>query len=132
MVDTMTVNEKILKTLRLASEYLEKSMRALNNKDERLFADSLWHVAAELEYGLFMFSMAIQNENNIAHRKPNSKKIDVMLNLDEVRSLLKEAESFMANGKLLEAYKNVYAARHHTLTIQEDLAKKKRETLKKK
>lgn len=131
---TMSVNEKILKTLKTANEYLEKSITALNNKDKNLFADSLWHVRAELEYALFLLSIAIQNENSIAHLKlnPETKKIDVMPNLGEVQSLLNEAERFMAAGNFLKAYKNVYVARHFTLKVQEGLAKEKREALKKK
>ncbi|MDH7477406.1 MAG: hypothetical protein QHH17_03370 [Candidatus Bathyarchaeota archaeon] len=132
MVEKMAVNDKILKALKNANEYLEKSMTALNNKNDNLFADSIWHFAAELEYALFLFSITLQNENNRAHWKANPKKIDVMPNLGEVQTLLNEAEKFTANGKLLEAYKNVYVARHYTLKIQEDLAKKKREALKKK
>jgi hypothetical protein len=132
MVETMTVNEKIHKTLKTANGYLEKSITALNNKDENLFSECLWHVAAELEYALFLFSITLQNENNLVNLKQNPKKIDAMPNLGEVQSLLNEAERFMANAKLLEAYKNVYMARHYTLKIQEGLAKKKREALKKK
>jgi hypothetical protein len=132
MVETMTANEKILKTLRTATGYLKKSMVALNKKDEHLFSESLWHVSAELEYALFLFSITILDENNVAHWKPNPKKIDDAPNLSEVQSLLSEAERFMVNEKLLEAYRNVYVARHYMLKIKEDLAKKKREALKKK
>jgi hypothetical protein len=132
MVETMTVNEKILKALKNAKGCLEKTMIALNNKDENLFADSLWHVAAELEYALFLFSITLQNENNIASWKQNPKKMDATPSMGEVQSLLNEAMSLVEGGKLLEAYKNVYVARHSTLKIQEDLAKKKREALKKK
>ncbi|MEM3699730.1 MAG: hypothetical protein QXL57_02540 [Candidatus Bathyarchaeia archaeon] len=132
MVETMSVNEKILKTLKNAKSYLEKSMTALNNKNDTLFSDSLWHFAAELEYALFLFSIILRSENNGANWKPNPKKIDVIPNRREVQTLLNEAERFVADGKLLEAYKNVYVIRHYTLKIQEDLAKKKLEAIKKK
>lgn len=134
MVETMSVNEKILKTLKTANGYLENSIGALNKNDEKLLADSLWHTAAELEYALFLFSVTLQNENNVAHWKqnPEAKKFDAMPNLGEVQSLLNEAEKCLANEKLSEAYKNVYFARHFVLRIQESLAKKKREALKKK
>jgi hypothetical protein len=46
--------------------------------------------------------------------------------------LLNEAERFFVNERLLDAYKSAYAARHYILKAQEDLAKKKREILKKK
>jgi hypothetical protein len=134
MVETMSVNEKILKTLKTANGYLEKSIEAVNKKDENLLTDSLWHTAAELEYALFLFSITLQNKNNTANWKqnPEPKKTDAMPNLKEVQSLLNEAEKCIANEKFLEGYKNVYFARYYTLKIQEGLAKKKREALKKK
>jgi hypothetical protein len=131
MAEKMVVKEKILKTLKNAKGYLEKTVNAVN-KDENLFAGSLWHVAVELEYALFLLSMTLQNENNIVHWKPNPKKMDATPNIDELQSVLNEAERFVAEGKFLEAYKNVYVARHSTLKIQENAAKKKREAVKKK
>jgi hypothetical protein len=49
-----------------------------------------------------------------------------------VGNLLNEAERFVVNERLLDAYKSAYIARHYILKVQEDLAKKKREMLKKK
>lgn len=125
MVEIMTFKEKILKALEKANEYLEKFMFALNNKNENLFSDIFWHVAAELEYALFIFSITIQDENSLTNVKLNPKKVDAVPNLSEVQSLLNKAERFMVDGKLLEAYKNVYVARNYLLKIQEGLAKKK-------
>jgi len=130
----MTANEKILKALKTATTYLEDSILALNKKNENSFADSLWHVAAELEYALFLFSITFQNESSISKWKPNPelKKVEAGPILVEVQNLLNEAERYMANEKLLESYKNAYIARHYILKVQEDLTKKKREALKKK
>jgi hypothetical protein len=130
----MAVNEKTLKALESAKTYLENSIIALNKKDENSFASSIWHLAAELEYTLFLFSIIFQDESNILEWKPNPelKKVDVDTILAEVQNLLKEAEEHMANEKLQDAYKNAHIARHYILKIQEDIAKKKREALKKK
>lgn len=130
----MTANEKILKSLKSALNYLKNSMLALNKKDESSFAGSLWHAAAELEYALFLFSMTFQNESDRLKWKPNPelKKIETSPALVEVQNLLDEAEKCMVNEKLQDAYKSAYVARHYVLKVQEDLARKKREALKKK
>jgi len=130
----MKINEKISKALKSATTHLENSMLALNKKDENSFADSLWHVAAELEYALFLFSITFPNESNLSSwkRNPELKKIETDSMLAEVKNLLDEAERFVVNERLLDAYKSAYIARHCILKVQEDVAKKKREMLKKK
>jgi hypothetical protein len=129
----MAINEKILRGLKSVTTHLENSMLALNKKDEDSFAGSLWHVAAELEYTLFLFSIAFQNERDLSKWKPNPEpKIETVSMLINVQNLLNEAEKFVVNAKLLDAYKNAYIARHYILKVQEDLAKKKRQMLKKK
>jgi hypothetical protein len=134
MVETMMADDKILKSLKSTIAYLENSMQALNKKDDSLFADSIWHVAAELEYTLFLHSIKFQNEINPLKWKPNPefKKADSGSTLVEVRNLLNEAIKCILNEKLLDAYKNAYIARYYVLKVQEDLARKKHEALKKK
>jgi len=109
-------------------------MQALDKKDDNMFGESLWHLAAELEYTLFLFSMTFQNESDRSRWKPNPehKSEEIFPMLAEVKNLLDEAEKCMAAKKPLDAYKSAYIARHFILRVQEDLAKKKREALKKK
>jgi len=131
----MTTEDKILKSLESAMIYLENSKLALNEKDENALADDVWHVAAELEYTLFLFSVTVQDENDKSKWKvnPKSKKlIEVSPTLIAVRDLLGKSETSIKNKKLLDAYKHAYIARHHILRLQKDFAKKKREALKKK
>ncbi len=129
----MAINEKILKGLKSATTHLENSILALNKKDEDSFASCLWHVAAELEYTLFLFSITFQNERDPSRWKPNPEpKIETVSMLMDVQNLLNEADKFVVNEKLLDAYKSAYIARHYILKVQEDLAKKKRKMLKKK
>jgi len=129
----MAAKEKISKGLKSATTHLENSILALNKKDEDSFADSLWHVAAELEYTLFLFSITFQNEEDLSKWKPNPEpKIETGSTLMGAQNLLKEAEKFVMNERLLDAYKSAYVARHYVLRVQEDLAKKKRKMLKKK
>ena len=128
------INEKVSNALKSAATHLENSVLALNKKDENSFADNLWHVAAELEYALFLFSITFSNEINLSSwkRNPEPKKIETASMLAEVKNLLDEAERLVANERLLDAYKSAYVARHYVLKVQEDLAKRKREILKKK
>jgi hypothetical protein len=130
----MTINEKASNALKSAANHLENSILALNKKDESSFADSLWHVAAELEYALFLFSIMFPDEGNLWSwkRKLELKKIETGSVLFELKNLLEEAERFFVDKRLLDAYKNAYIARHYALKVQEDLAKKKREMLQKK
>ncbi len=130
----MTINEKILGALKSATTYLEISTSALSRKDDDSFADSLWHVGAELEYALFLFSITSQNENLTSKLKllSESKKDEIVSTLVDLRNLLEEAKRFVLNEKLVDAYKNVHVARQYLLKIKGDLAKKKREIVKKK
>jgi hypothetical protein len=132
--ETMMINGKVSNALKSAVIHLENALLASNKKDKNLFADSLWHVAAELEYALFLFSIMLPNENNLLSwkRNPELKKVETSSMLTKVKNLLDEAERFVADKRLLDAYKSAYVARHHVLKVQEDLAKKKREMLRKK
>ena len=131
----MAANEKILKALKSAITHLDNSMLAIDKKeDDSLLEDSVWHVAAELEYALFLFSITVQNEIDKSKWKlnPKLKKVEVGPTLVTVQDLLNEAEKCMTSEKLSDAYKSAYVARHYILKVQKDFAKKKREALKKK
>jgi len=129
----MAINEKISKALKSATTHLENSILASNKKDENSFADNIWHVAAELEYTLFLFSITFQNERDLSRWKPNLElKNETGLMLMDVQNLLNETEKSVVNEKLLDAYKSAYIARHYVLKVQEDLAKKKRKMLRQK
>jgi hypothetical protein len=130
----MAINEKISKSLKSAMAYIEDSISALNKKDDDAFANSLWHVGAELEYALFLFSMTFIDESEMLRFKSNPKleKTGLDSMLVDLKNLLQEAENFFMDGKLLDAYERVYVARDYALKINGELAKKKREMLKRK
>jgi hypothetical protein len=129
----MAINEKVSNALKSAVAHLENSISALNKNDENLFANSLWHVAAELEYALFLFSIMFPDENSLSSWKRKSElKIEAGSMLVEVENLLNEAKKFVLDGRLLDAYRSAYIARHYVLKVQEDLAKKKHAMFKKK
>lgn len=131
-VRTMAINEKISKSLKSAITYLENSIIALNKGDENYLADNVWHVAAELEYTLFLFSLTLQTECDKSGWKPNPepKKFEIGQTLALVQDLLDKAEKSMVNEEFLDVYRNAYVARHYVFKIQEDFARKKREVLK--
>jgi hypothetical protein len=130
----MAANKKILKALKSAITHLDNSMLTIDKKNDNSVADSVWHVAAELEYALFLFSITVQDEIDKTKWKlnPKLKKVEDGPMLVTVQEFLDKAEKCMTNEKLLDAYKNAYIARHFILKIQKDFTKKKREALKKK
>jgi hypothetical protein len=128
----MAANEKILTALKSVATYLENSIRALTEKDENSLIYNVWHVAAELEYALFLFSITFQEEADKPkwRSNPRLKKVEVDSALVTVQDLLKEIDKHMKEKNLLEAYKEANIARHYVLSVQRDFARKKREALK--
>ncbi|MEM2338015.1 MAG: hypothetical protein QXP06_05375 [Candidatus Bathyarchaeia archaeon] len=129
----MSSIDKISKALKSAISYLDNSILSLRNKDENAFSNSVWHVAAELEYALFLFSITLGNGHNvsIAKSNPEVKSIQMDQVMLKVKGLISEAEESIGKGELSDAYKNVYLARHYVFNVQENLTKKKNETNKK-
>jgi hypothetical protein len=134
MSGTIPIEEKMLRSLKSAVAYLENSALASEKEDEGLLADNVWHAAAELEYALFLLSIATQSENGVPESRSNrrSKEVDVGSTLVDVKSLMNKTQEFVLGGRLKEAYESAYAARNRLLTIKEILAKKRRAMLKKK
>jgi hypothetical protein len=134
MSGAIPIEEKMLKSLKSAVTYLENSALALEKEDEGLLADTIWHVAAELEYTLFLLSITTQSENGVpesrSRRRP--KEVDVGSTLVDVKGLVNKTQESVLGGRLKEAYESAYAARNSVLTIKEILAKKRRALLKKK
>ncbi|MDH5374819.1 MAG: hypothetical protein OEZ21_03835 [Candidatus Bathyarchaeota archaeon] len=130
----MAANKKILKALKSAITYVDNSMPAMDKKDENSLADSIWHVAAELEYVLFLFSITVRDKVDKSKWKlnPKLKKVELGPTLVTVQDLLNEAEKCTKNEKLLAAYKSAYIARHYIVKVQKEFARNKREALKKK
>ncbi len=127
------VNEKIMKALTSAMTYLDNSMLALDKKNEKSLADAIWHIAAELEYALFLFSITVQDGIDESECKlhPKLKEDDMGSTLATVQDLLDTAKKCMENKELSDAYRNAFIARHYILKIQKNLSKKKQEALKK-
>jgi hypothetical protein len=128
----MITNDKILKALETALNRLDEAISALKSKNENAFSNGVWHVAAELEYALFLFSLAVGSENSMPVDKPNPELKNMQIGnvVLKVKELVSEAQKSIKDGQLLNAYKSAYLARHHIFKVQESLNKKKRETSK--
>ncbi|MEM3823746.1 MAG: hypothetical protein QXH87_02315 [Candidatus Bathyarchaeia archaeon] len=125
----MAVNDKILKALERAINHLDNSISALKGKDENAFSSSVWHVAAELEYTLFLLSLAIGNGHDglTAKLNPEFKDLQTDQVMSKVKDSISEAQKSIREGDLPNAYKNAYLARHFVFKTHESITKKKRE-----
>lgn len=121
----MAISEKLLKAINSAVAYLENAIRTFNEKDEKTLSENLWHVGAELEYAVFLFSLMFSDEESRLKRNPKFEKVGADF-LIKIKDLLKESEKLVKNGKLAEAYENIFLARDCILKFGEESAKKKR------
>lgn len=130
----MAVNQKILKALKSAIANLDDLVEALDGKDGKPLENDVWHAASELEYSLFLFSIAVEDEIDKSKWKLNKKlkKAEVEPTLVEAQKLIVKAEKYMKDEELLEAYKNASIARSCLLKLQKHFTKKKRKALKNK
>ncbi|MEM3576974.1 MAG: hypothetical protein QXX51_00765 [Candidatus Bathyarchaeia archaeon] len=129
---TMDINNKVTTAITSALSYLENSIEALNKKDYDAFAKNVWHVVAELEYALFLFSMIIQDD--VASKlksDPDPKKVELNQVLASASHFLKNAETLIKDGKFSDAYGKVRNARNYVLKVQEEFSKRRREESKK-
>jgi len=125
----MDISNKVATAIASALNYLENSIEALNNGgDDDAFAQNVWHVVAELEYALFLFSIVIQdNEFSKPKADPDPKKIELKQILADARHFLRSAEALVKDGKFLAACENVRNARNYMLKVQEEFSKRRRE-----
>jgi len=128
----MTDSDKILEALESTIKHLEGCISALKGCYENVFSDNVWHVAAHLEYALFMLSLNLGNGHTASSVKlnPEPKGLPIEQAMLKVRELVGAAQSFLKAGDLMNAYKNAYLARHYIFKVQESLAKKKHKLVK--
>jgi len=133
-VGTMATHQKILKALRSALAYTDDSMLAVDKKDGGRLENGIWHVAAELEYALFLFSLKAQDEIDRSKWKLNPRidKVEAGPILVRVRDLLDKCDESLRKKEFLDAFRDAFFARRCLLMVQKDFAKKKREALREK
>ncbi|MEA2089177.1 MAG: hypothetical protein U9O89_00230 [Thermoproteota archaeon] len=127
------MKKKIVGATESAADHLERSIKALENDDEKKLEGLIWQAAAELEYTLFLFSVGYKNEIEKSSWKhhSSSKKLEVEPALIEARDLVKEAKTGVDADELSEAYKKTWKARGRLLTVQKILEKKRKSEGKK-
>jgi len=128
----MTYSDKILEALESTIKYLDGCISALKGGYENAFSDSVWHVAAQLEYALFMLSLNLGNGHTASSVKlnPEPKSLPIDQAMLKVKELVGAAQSFLKAGDLVNAYRNAYLASQYIFKVQESLAKKKHKAVK--
>ncbi len=118
--------DKIVKAMESAVNYLESSVKAFVDKDERKVSDLVWHAAADVEYALFLLSLSYQLEEGTLQRlDPSMKNGEVGSTLVLARDMLLEAKSDMGTNSC-EAHKKTRMTREALLMIQKSLDKERR------
>lgn len=125
----MTYSDKILMALESATKHLDDSIFALKSGHEDAFSNHVWHVAAELEYALFLLLLTAENEQRAFLSKPNPEPKNLQMEqvILDAKELVGVAQESLKAGDLINAYKSAYLARLHIFKVQESLTKKKRE-----
>jgi hypothetical protein len=110
--------EKLAEAVKSAMGYLKDSKKTVSKGDEDV-GGLVWRAAAELEYALFLFSVMHQgaSEGSAWKLRLRLKDIEVNSVLSSTIDLLKEAESIMEDGDLLEAHKKTWMARGYLLKL---------------
>lgn len=121
----MTHSGKILGALESAIKYLVNSISALKSVNEEVLSNGVWHVAAELEYALFLLSLTIENGHSTPVRlNPEPKNLQIDQVLLKVKDLVSEAQKHVKNGDLMNAFRNVRLARRYIFEVQNRLTKR--------
>ena len=120
--------ENIFKAIMSAIAYLEDSMEALVEKDDKKVAHFAWRAASDLEYALFLFSLMHQDETESPSWKlnPKSKQLEIEPLLISAQDLLKEARNRFEANELHEAHKKTWIARGQLLKVHDLLEKRLR------
>ncbi len=126
-VGKMVHTDKILGVLESAIRYLVNSITSLKSMNAEAFSNSVWRVAAELEYALFLFSLTIENgQEALLKLNPEPRNLQLDKILLGVKDLIRGAQEYFKNGDLLNAFRNVRLARHYIFYVQNILAKRGR------
>jgi len=123
----MEYQQRIIEAVKSAINHLERSVKALMDRDEKGVVTSVWRAAADLEYANFLFSI-MQDESGSRSWKVDlgSKQMEIGPLLVSAQDLLKEAESGLNINELHEAYRKTWIARGYLLKVQGILDKRQK------
>jgi hypothetical protein len=122
--------ENILQDITSAINYLEESMKAVLEKNEKEVTRFVWKAAADLEHALFLFSLMHQEENPSSSWKlnPPAKQVEVGPILVAAQDLLKEAKDSFEAENFYEAHKKAWMARGYLLRVHDFFEKMRRKS----
>ena len=128
----MKVKNKITKALILALSFVNESIIAVDKEDYKMLADNIWHLAAELEYALFLLTVSIEREHDISSWTPgpNIQSRELKPTLDQTKDLITKITRQMSDNELLDAYENTFRARKNVLRVQKYLERKNKRPLR--
>jgi len=129
----MKQQKSIIEALTSAVGYLESSMKALVNKDEKKVIASVWKAAADLEYANFLFSITQDKPKSSSWKLDlRSKQVEIGPLLVSAQDLIKEAKSDLDADELPKAYKKTWMARGYLLKVSDILQKAQKKSEPKK
>jgi len=119
------LQKEIEAALKKTNEYLEEAIKAVVNKNEVKVREMIWKASSELEYFLFLLSMAI-GEDNLQKANPrlgSDPKIKGEIGpfLVSIQDLLTEAQKLLQRKSRIEAYVKAKAARNGLLRLHTTL-----------
>ena len=126
------MQEKIVKALENAKNYIDASLEATKKSDEK--ANHIWHAISELEYALFLFSITNQNyevDKSTWKLDTKTKQMSPEELLKTVLDFVENALENMESKKLELAHRNTWMARGYLLTVQNELEKTRQQEKKK-
>jgi hypothetical protein len=128
----MDFKNKIAKSLVLALTYVNESIKAVDKEDYKMLADNVWHLAAELEYALFLLTITIEREHDKSSWTPGPgiKSRELRPTLDQTKDLIRKITSQMSDNELLDACENTFQARKNVLCVQKYLERKNKRVLR--
>lgn len=114
---------KVSEALKNAVSLLEDAIKAYADNDDINLKNRVWHATAEVEYAVFLLSLAQESENEPWKKdiqQPTNLNIGAALTMAQDNIL--EAERKLENNEA-EAYRFAWIARGLMLTAQEGMEK---------
>jgi len=120
--------QKVLRTLSSAAQFLQEAITANVEGDLERVAKATWRAAAELEFGLFLFSLwhaeAVQGSSGRVQSVKQQEEVTHLLK--NVKSFVEDAAASLEAKELEETYKRMWKSRSILLKVQSFLDKQSR------
>jgi hypothetical protein len=126
--------DKIEAALTEALKQLDNSVKSLNGNDEGAAADSLWSASSEIEYAVFVLSLAqgeMQQHASPIGIEQSNEPSEPKLALIDAQHLIQESKTSVQSGEFGKGFEEAQAARNLLIRTQESLEKKLREKSRK-